>query len=181
MWLFDRTTGLSFIGKEVIAYKDLKVTSACNIAEQNEVRFTTKTGVTLVYNYFFKQWSVFTNYEAEGAVFTLGTYYHLKTNGRVNAEIANQYNDNGASISLAVETGWLSFANVMGAQRIYFFYLLGRLYSPHYLRIKFAYDYQDAWRETIVVNSSEVQPLYMNGDLSREFKNAQALKYALKT
>ncbi len=155
MWLFDRTTGLSFIGKEVIAYQDLKITSACNIAEQNEVRFTTKTGVTLVYNYYFKQWSVFTNYNAEGAVFTLSTYYHLKANGRVNAEIANQYNDNGAIIKLAVETGWLSFANVMGAQRVYYFYLLGRLYSPHYLRVKFAYDYEDAWRETVVLNSSE--------------------------
>lgn len=155
MWLFDRSTGLSFIGKEVISYKDLKITSACNIAEQNEVRFTTKTGITLVYNYYFKQWSVFTNYEAEGAVFTLDTYYHLKSNGRVNAEIVNQYNDNGSIISLAVETGWLSFAGIMGAQRVYYFYLLGRLYSPHYLRIKFAYDYEDAWRETVVLNSSE--------------------------
>jgi hypothetical protein len=44
----------------------------------------------------------------------------------------------------------------MGAMRIYYFYLLGRLYSPHYLRVQFAYDYEDAWRETVTLNSSTV-------------------------
>lgn len=156
IWLLDRSTGLSFIGAPVIAYQDLKITSACNIAEQNEVRFTTKTGVTLVYNYFFKQWSVFTNYVSQGAVFTNSVYYHLKTSGIVNGETTNVYNDNGATIKLAVETGWLSLAGIMGASRIYYFYLLGRLYSPHYLNVKFAYDYENAWRETVTLNSSTV-------------------------
>jgi hypothetical protein len=156
IWLIDRSTGLSFIGREVVDYNNEKITSAVNIALENEVRFTTAAGKTLVYNYFFHQWSVFTNYQAVGAVYTLGTYYHLKSSGHVNAETPGAFNDNGSRITLAVETGWISFAHVMGAMRIYYFYLLGRLYSPHYLRVQFAYDYEDAWRETVTLNSSTV-------------------------
>ena len=143
-----RNLGIKYIGAAVENYNSLTVTSAILLADENEVRFTTSDGICLVYNYFFNQWSTFSNYQAVSACNALGTYVHLKSNGTVKKEVADQYNDDGARYSMAIETSWLSFASIMGFQRVYEMQLLGDFVSHHYTKVKVAYDFEDAYTDT---------------------------------
>jgi hypothetical protein len=147
-YLLSRRLEMVPIGKPVEDYNDLIVSSAVILEDENEVRFTTTAGVCLVYNYYYKQWSVFTNYESESAIAAVGSYLHLTSDGYVHSETPGEYQDNGQRITMALETSWLSMAGIQGFQRIYWFEVLGDFVSHHYSRCKLAYDFENAYNET---------------------------------
>ncbi len=152
-FLLSRNLEVKYIGAAVEKFNDLLVTSGILIEDANEVRFTTSDGACIIYNYYFDQWSVFTNYQAESATNDFGSYMHLKADGTVNREIQGQYNDNGQTYKQAIETAWFSLDTLQGYQRIYWVTILGDFFSHHITKIQFAYDFETSYNETVYFNT----------------------------
>lgn len=146
IYLLDRALQTKYIGDRVETYNDLAVTSAVVLDDTNEVRFTT-SDVTMVYNYYYDEWSVFSNYSATSAIphSTLG-YCHLKSTGEVRVE-SSSYLDAGSRITMAIETGWLDFAGIQGFQRIWSINCMGEYMTQHFTRVMVAYDRDAVFNE----------------------------------
>jgi hypothetical protein len=164
IYLLDRALGMQYIGAPVENFNALTVTSSTILEDINEVRFTTSDGQALVYNYFFDQWSTFTNYQAVSAINAFGSYLHLRSDGQVRGETADAYLDAGGKIRMAIETSWLAFANLQGYQRIYRYAFLGDFVSNHVTKVKLAYDYEEAFTETVYFNVDTGLDLTYYGD-----------------
>lgn len=164
IYLVSRSLEFQYIGAPVEDFNSLTVTSATLLEDINEVRFTTSDGECLVYNYYMDQWSTFTSYEAVSAVNALGAYCHLTADGEVRKESAGAFLDNGSRFSMAIETSWLAFAGVQGYQRLWRYSFLGDYVSDHYTRVKLAYDYEDAFVETVYFNVADGLGLEYYGD-----------------
>lgn len=144
IYLIDAGLNPSYIGAEVEAFNDLKITSAVHVSDNNQVRFTTETGALLVYDYTFQQWSTFTGLEAKDAVMWRGSYLILRDSGVVWQEDPSYFKDAGAPIKVRIGLGWLALGSVVGYQRVRRFHLLGEYKSPHKLRVGVAYDFSTA-------------------------------------
>lgn len=164
IYMLTRSLGFEPIGDPVEDFNGLSVTSATVIEDEDEVRFTTAEGTCLVYNYHFEQWSTFTNYAATSALNALGSYLHLRSDGQVRRETPGLYLDAGGRIRMAIETSWLAFAGLQGYQRVRRFDFLGDYLSDHYTRVKIAYDYEDAYVETVYFNVDEDLDISYYGD-----------------
>lgn len=143
-----------FSGTAVHNYGDLTITSAVVMTDQKEVRFTTRDGRALVYNFYFGQWSTFTNYAAESAVMWDGKYLHLKSNGTVNEESETSYTDNGAAVKLQIETAWIQTAGIQGFQRVLWASVLGEKFSEHVLNMNVYYDFSENESDSAAFNTS---------------------------
>lgn len=155
IYLLSRSLSLTYVGAPVEDYNNLKITSAVIVADKNQIRFTTSDGDCIVYNYYQKKWSTFTNHKGLSAIDIDDDYFYLRTDNLIYKE-ATHYNDNGTSIKTKIETGWLNFAGVQAFQRVYRMLLLGEFKSDHKLRIRVAYDFIDAYIQELTVNSSDV-------------------------
>ena len=158
IYLLTRTLDFVYVGDRVEDFNGLTLTSAVLIDELNEVRFTSEEGTALVYNYYFNQWSTFTNHAAVSAVLALGSMKHLQADGKVQSVDAS-FDDNGTRIAMAVETGWFSFGasaanwyaqnGPMGFQRVYRLGFLGEFFAHHIMKMQLAYDYEDGYTDTV--------------------------------
>lgn len=164
IYLLSRSLQLEYIGDNVEDFNDLRISSAIVVPEENQVRFTTETGDALIYNYFFRQWSTFTNHQALSAVGILFDYYYLRSDGILFKESETQFTDNGSPINLKLESGWISFAQVQGFQRVYKLLLLGNFKSPHKLRIRVAYDFNEAFVQEKIIDTADFTDNARYGD-----------------
>jgi len=146
----DRGLNLSYIGAAVEDYNDLTITSAKVVGEVNQVRFTT-TGDCLVYNYQLGLWGTFDNHQAISAETVGNDYYYVRNDSILFKEDRESFSDNGSSINMSIETGWMSFNQLQGFQRIYKMLILAGYKSPHQLRIQVAYDFNEAWVEEKII------------------------------
>lgn len=156
IYLVDRALDVKYIGSDVEAYNGITITSAQLVSNFNQVRFTLATGITLMYDYYFQQWSIFKNYDAQDAA-TVGisnvsaTYYMLKLDGTVNKETNGQYLDNGSYIPLKIQTNWLNMAGLQGYERFYKVLVLGHYKSPHNLTFNSYFDFDEtAFQDTVI-------------------------------
>jgi hypothetical protein len=89
----------------------------------------------------------------------------LNSLGYVYQEAAGTYTDDTNPVLMKFTTGWLSFAGLQGYQRAYFFYLLGKYYSPHKLYLQVAYDYDPSIQSAALITPNNFSPAYGgNGD-----------------
>jgi hypothetical protein len=144
-YLLGSDLAASYIGDAVEDYNGLSVTSATLFSEENEVRITNSDGVALVFNYYFRKWSVFTNHEAVDALRWRGDFVHLKSDGKVCVETADSFRDDGVNYDQAIVTGWQSFGDIAGFQRIYRAQIVGEYVSPVSLSLRAAYDFDNDW------------------------------------
>lgn len=143
IYLLDRSLGVQYIGADVEAYNSYNITSATLMDDVNQVRFLTDNGIALVYDYFFGQWSIFTNHGGQGATLWKGNAYaYVKPTGYVFIENQSTYNDAGVYYSLRIGTSWLKLNGLQGFQRVRKAVVLGDFYSNHTLRVQVAYDYE---------------------------------------
>jgi hypothetical protein len=142
IYLLQRDLSLSYIGAAVERYNSANVTSAQMIAGTTQIRLSLNTGIVLVYDYFVKQWSIFTNINASDAVIYLGNYTYLTSTGMTNVETPGVYADPSATpISLKLTTGWMSFAGIQNFQRVKQFLVLGESESATNLSVSLAYNF----------------------------------------
>lgn len=151
IYLLNRALEVDYIGQEVEAYNAQLITSATLMATVNQVRFTLSGGIVLMYDYYAKQWSVFTNIAAVDAVNFEAKYTYLKSNGLVAQETPGTYTDFGAFIKLKMVTAWFSLANLQGFERIRKFLLLGEYKSPHTLSVQVGYNFLSTYEQVVSI------------------------------
>lgn len=156
IYLLARNLETLYIGAEVEAFNSATVTSAKLMETVNQVRFTLDTGVALVYDYEFKQWSVFTNHAAVDSCIFENKFTYLQSNGIVMQETPNIYTDNGNFIKLKLVTSWLSFAQLQGFQRVYKALILGDYISPHRLHVQVSHDFNPNFTQEDYIDAGTI-------------------------
>lgn len=155
--MFQSEKGIFLIGRDMVTVDYIgaevqelvngnTVTSAQLIAGSNQVRFTLNTGVAVVYDYYMRQWSVFTPVAAvDSVIWAAGAdFAWLDARGLVWVETPGVYNDDGQPIAWKIVTAWLAPSNLQGFQRVREFDIIGQYKSAHQLRVGLAYDYNPA-------------------------------------
>lgn len=150
----DQSLNLTYIGAPVEAYNGYTITSAICDPNTTQVVFTTLEGVALVYNYFFKQWSTWTNHFAKDTVIYNNVLTYVKPDGHVYVQNQSKFTDGSVPIFMLWTLPNLSFAGIQGYQRVFRCYILGTYKGPHTLRVKVAYDYNSVYTQEAVVTPS---------------------------
>lgn len=152
IWLLGRDLSTQYIGAPVQGFTDnATVDSAVSVPGTNQVRFTLSTGITLMYDYYYDQWGVFTGVPCVSSTLYENLHTFVDQYGRVFQETPNVYKDGSNPVLMKFTTGWLNFAGLQGYQRIYYFDLLGKYISPHKLNVQIAYDYNSAASQQTVI------------------------------
>lgn len=151
IYLLDRSLQVQYIGAEVESFNSNTITSAQLIPGVTQVRFTLDSGSCLVFDYFVKQWSVFTNINATDSCIFNNIFNVISTSGIVNKETAGIFTDNGSFIPISLVTSWLSFAGLQSYQRAYKLLLLGQYKSAHTLSIGMSYDFVSTVSHTATI------------------------------
>lgn len=126
IWLLDQNFQLAYIGRaveELVSTADIWDTTV--LPQRNEVRFLNAAGNSLMFDYEFMEWSEFTHVGGHGAVNWQDNYVYATEDGLVFEETPGSFADDGASIPIILETGWIHLAGMQGYQRIRRFVLLG--------------------------------------------------------
>lgn len=151
IYLLSRQLSTTYIGANVEAFNGLEITSASLLEKVNEVRFTTNEGKTLIYNYFSQQWSWTTSHSFVGTCFLNGEYLGLdKTNGLVKESLTTK-KYLGTTVVQKITSPWVKLAGVQGFQRLYNIYILGKYKTPHNVKVRVYYDYEEYYSEEYVI------------------------------
>lgn len=160
--LLDRTRQVVDIGAPVYAYNDQLVTRATLLPDRTQVLFLVQSGLSLLFDYERKQWSTFTNHEGYDARVVDGSYYYLRTDGRVFVETPGEYRDDNAHIVMKIETAWIKMAGYLqGWQRVLWALFLGEWKSRHTLVVRYRIDYNPGYSAPISLDvNTNVDPRY---------------------
>lgn len=152
IWLLTHGLGVEYIGAPVEEFNSSTVTSAAVIPGTTQVRFTLNTGETLMYDYYFQQWGIFTGSTIPAISSTLyqGMHTLLGSSGLVLQETTGAYLDNGNPVLISFLTGNIHLAGISGYQRIYEIQLLGQYITPHLLQVQFGYDFGGLSEQAVI-------------------------------
>lgn len=146
---------ISYIGDKVELYNSSTITSANVVGELNQIRFTTSEEIALVYNYNLDRWATFTNHGALSSVVIENDYYYLREDGSIYKENRTSFSDASSPIKMKLQTGWLSFNQLQGFQRVYHALILGTYKSAHKLIVKTAYNFIEAFQDQVTADVSD--------------------------
>jgi hypothetical protein len=165
IYMLGRDRSVSYVGAPVEAYNAQNIVAATLVENKTQIRFLTDAGKTLLYDYLFNQWSVFTNHEGQDALVVDGEYMYLRNNGHVLTETVD-YRDVNSQIRMAMETAWLKLAgHLQGWQFLWTMTAVGEWKSDHKLRVYTAFDFEDGWSgPPIEVDPSEARQTAPYGD-----------------
>jgi hypothetical protein len=158
IWLLSRDLNTVYIGADVEKYNTTTVRSAAVIPGTNQVRFVVDNSTTLMYDYFYQQWGVFTNLRAVSATLYQGAHTYLNSLGQVFQETPGTYLDGSTPVLMSFTTSWMNVAGLQGYERFYFCYLLGTYLSPFKLNVQLAYDYNSSSTQAITVTQDNYSP-----------------------
>jgi hypothetical protein len=147
IYMLSRGLTVNYLGLEVEQYNSQRITNARLIEGKSQVRFLCETGLTLVYDYIFNQWSTFTNHTGLSAANWRGAYSYVTTGGAVYVENVGFLDDTTPFVML-LQTSWLALASVQGFQRVKWVVVLGDYVNgataTHGLRVRAAYDFSSS-------------------------------------
>ncbi len=148
VWLLDRGLNAVAIGRNLAAYDGLTISGAIHKKDLDQVWLSTLEGTMLVYDYTREDgpgaWSTFTGLGTNDIVLDRAGMAILAKTGRgIWLETADLFTDDGAYISMLVETCWIALAGRQGWKRVYEGEILGDLRSHHTLNIDVLFDYID--------------------------------------
>jgi hypothetical protein len=141
IYLLTRSLESVYIGAPVEDFNSETITSAQLLEDKNEIRFTTATGTLLIYNYYFNQWSTFTNKKINDSVIWLNNYLYINTDDEIFQE-SSGFLDNNIFYDTTVSTGWIPM-NMQGFQRVRRVTVLGEFKSNHSLKVRIYNDYSN--------------------------------------
>lgn len=151
-----RALQVEYVGADVEAHNGLTDTSAVLLADVNQIRFTTSSGPTLVYDYEFGQWGTFTGQAAVDAVLWGSDYVYLSSDGKVWKEASGTYRDGNKRYSLVIETAWNKLAGLQGFQRVRRALLVGTANGDHILSVELGFNYEPGYPEVFTFDSREI-------------------------
>lgn len=141
------------------------------VSGKTEVRFecapteTSTTGVTLVFNYTFKAWSVFQRYDDDAALASSAAisaavvddvYYWAVPGGRVYQESTTSYLDGTTWATLTVDSAWAKASAIQGWGRFRYVNVLCDSQEAHDLTLSVGYDYSSTWEQTHTFTADEI-------------------------
>lgn len=160
IWLLDRSLGTKYIGAPVQAYNSATVLSAIAIPGTTQVRFTLDTDVTLMYDYYYDQWGVFTGIPSIASTLYGDLHTFLNEFGQIYQETSGLYLDGSNPVLISFKTGWISLAGLQGFERFYALYFLGEYITPFKLSVQIAYDFNPASLQNITVTPDAPSSTY---------------------
>ena len=181
IYMLNRGLQTSYIGSAVEDYNDYRIISTVVVDDRSEVRFTLVNGPTLVYNYLFGEWYVFTNHSAVSACMHNDSYHWLGANGKVHYQ-DETFVDVNFTIPAMVETSWIHPAGLQQYMRLYSFGLIGTYKSQHTLKVEVYLDYNNdepAMTFNFDTSADYVQdePLQLIGRIGRK---CQSVKFRIE-
>jgi hypothetical protein len=164
IWLLGRGLGTEYIGADVEDYTlNATVIAAINVPETNQVRFTLDSGITLMYDYYFGQWSVFKGIPGVSSTVYQDLHTYINALGAVFQESPGSYLDGTNPVLMALKTGPLRLDKLQSYQRAYFFYILGDYVSPHKLNVSMTFDYDQAPSQSVLITPNNYSTPYGSG------------------
>lgn len=152
IYLLDRSLNVTYIGAEVESYNSQTITGVSLVPSKSQIRFICSSGLSLVYDYIFKQWSTFTNYTGTSCS-TWNNSFVYSNGSVILQETQGTYTENGTAFSLLAQTSWLALASIQGFQRVKRLIMLGDFTNgnsaSHNLSISAAYDFSTTFQQAI--------------------------------
>lgn len=172
IWLLSRGLQPSYIGQAVerLVLGNV-VTSANIIPGTTQARFILNTGITLMYDYFYKQWGWFTNTPGISATLYQGMHTYLDKYGRIVQETPNKYFDIGTPVTMYVLSNWIQLQGLSGYQRFLELQLLGSYITPHTLNVQFGYNFGP------LSEQAEIEPINGTGNYGTDQLFGQTSPY----
>lgn len=164
IYSLNPSLGVEYVGAPVEDFNGLTITSATLKSDANQIRFCTMDGNALIFDYYFNQWSTFTNHKSTDSLIWKNQFILLKTDGNVYYENPSVWTDNFIAYQMKLLTAWLSFDSVTGFQRIYDIAFLGEYKSQHKLRCQIGYDFSSAYAPPIIFDPDQALPISHYGD-----------------
>lgn len=159
IWLLDRSLQTSYLGAPVEQLTlGANVVSSTLVPGTNQVRFGLDTGITIVYDYYYNEWSTFNGIPNTFSTIYKNLHTFVNSYGQVFQETPNVYLDGSNPVLISFTTSWLNLTGIQGFQRIHEFNLLGTYYTPHILNIGVAYDYQYPTQQVLIQPSNYSPP-----------------------
>lgn len=177
IYMLTRGLQVEYVGADVEAYNSLTITDATLVADQNQARYVTAEGRTLVYDYYAKTWTTFVTQTALAAVNWGGVFAYVSATGIVSYEVAGQYNDNGAAIATRLVTSHLALAGIMGFKRLSTIQLLGEFIGAHTLVAAMEFNYSGSNAQTVSIAGSA--PYQFEIPIGDGLQKSEAVKLTL--
>lgn len=125
IYIINRGVQIKYFGPEVEAYNGQDVQDVQMVGNRNQIRFLTSSGMSLLYDYVFSQWSVFTNHQGYSSDVWQGSYVYVRTDGNVYIENTSTFLDDTVPYFLLATTAWIKAASIQNFQRVRRTALLG--------------------------------------------------------
>jgi hypothetical protein len=136
----DQSFGVEYVGAPAERYNAQTVKAAHVIPDTNQVVFVCSDGDTLMFDYFYGQWGVFTHHRGDDACVFGDDYAYLRLDGTVYVRAPGTYTDAGAPVILKVRTGRFRGEALQDQVLMRRFGILGEYKSPHSLKVRLYYD-----------------------------------------
>lgn len=175
-YLLDRSLSVSYIGAPVEAFNSRETLAAVLMADRNEIWFACTSGDVLVFNYYFTQWSVIKWATTHACVYQ--SKFTSVSGFLIYQETPGAYQRDGAGYAMKVTTGWLSFADIQGFQRIYKLLLLGDYKSAHRLQVQVAVNFDDAIVQTSTFAADVTTPYQYRIFMTRQ--KGESIKFTIQ-
>jgi hypothetical protein len=162
IYTLNRSMGVEYVGAAVDDYKSFTVSSAVLVKNFDHVIFGLQdSNDSLVFNYLFGRWSIFSSQGSDSACTWTGKYVRVKNLGKVFVENTNYYDTDGSNLDIQsyAETPWLKLKNLQSFQRIYSIMFLGKYLSAHTLTFELLYDYVESSSTAYVVDATAISAL----------------------
>jgi hypothetical protein len=184
-YLLDRSLSVSYIGAPIESYNSIECTSANLMYDRNEIWFALKDGKTIVFNYYFNQFSLLPSIISadldqqatiyKGVYVIVSQVLKIETPGIYQDVLSNGV---GSGYAMKVATGWMSFAQVQGFQRIYKLLLLGDYKSAHRLQLQVAVDFDDTVVQTTNITATTTPPYQYRFFMTRQ--KCESIKFIIQ-
>lgn len=172
IWLLSRGLQPFYIGQEVERLVLGNIVTAANvIPETTQVRFILNTGITLMYDYLYKQWGWFTNTPGISATLYNGLHTYLDTFDRIVQETPGVYLDVSTPVLMSFMSNWIQLQGLSGYQRFLELQFLGTYISPHTLNVEFGYDFGP------LSEQAEIEPINYTGTYGSDALFGQTSPY----
>lgn len=165
MYSLGRDLSLTNVGAPIGPLNSNAFTSAILVPGQAHVRFGSASADALVYSYealsqyaahnnvVAGQWTTFRNYtQTDACLWNATTYVFCRLDGTVCVESAD-WSDNGTSIPMVIQTGWIRPAGPIEGGEFYELGILGLWRGAHTLTVDQMCDYGTATLGTLTFSA----------------------------
>jgi hypothetical protein len=151
IFLLGRDLSLTYIGARVEEFNSFLVTGSSLLANTTQVRLSLNTNVILIYDYLVNQWAIHSGLSYVDTTIYKHLYTGLQSNGVVLEQTEGLFTDNGVPLALSLTTGWFSFAELDGYQRVWRFVFLATAVNATSLQVTTAVDFDPTPVQTDVI------------------------------